>query len=208
MEGSLTPNQEAFGLLTGFTPGSVRMRGDVVQHLPIVQGNKSIGESLWEIPWYFPKGRKVDGSAIYSKKAKIAKKEPKKQLVKQTNASLLAKTNSHTQIPNSEIRPENIIPGSLEYVPYKGIKTTGQGKGIKNIKISSDMPHHKQTPMRANRALAKTHKQLKAAKMLKSWKERPLMPRRLHVNNWLQKPPTKLEPVQVSRLSQGVMRLY
>ena len=54
LEGSLTPNQEAFGLLAGFMTGSIRMRSDAVQHLPIVQGNKSIGDTLQEIPWYPP----------------------------------------------------------------------------------------------------------------------------------------------------------
>ena len=172
IEGSLTPNQEAFGLLTSFATGSIRMRGDVVQHLPTVQGDKSIGDSLQEIPWYSPKKRKVDGSAIHSKKTKITKKEPKQHLVKQTNASLLAKTNPRTQIPDSEIRPENIIPGSPEYVPYKKVKTTGQGRGLKRRK------------------------------------DRPLMPGKLHVNNSLQKPSIKLEPVQVSRLNQDVTGLH
>ena len=78
IEGSLTPHQEALGLLTSFTTGSIRMRGDVVQLLPTVQGNKSIGNSSQEIPWYSPKRRKVDGSAIHSKKAKIAKKGTQK----------------------------------------------------------------------------------------------------------------------------------
>ena len=133
-EGSLTPNQEALGLLTGFTSGSVRMKGDIVQHLSIVQGNKSIGDSLQEIPWYSPKRKKTDGSVIHSKKAKIAKKEGKKHITSQTNASHLAKKSPHTQIPDSEIRPENIIPGSPEYIPYKKVKNTG--KGFKNIKIS------------------------------------------------------------------------
>ena len=35
-DGSLTPNQEAFGLLARFASGNVRMEGDAVQHLPIV----------------------------------------------------------------------------------------------------------------------------------------------------------------------------
>ena len=82
------------------------MKGDIVQHLPIVQGNKTISDSLQEIPWYSPKRKKTDSSVIHSKKAKIAKKEPKKQVT------------YHTQIPDSEIRPENIIPGSPEYILY------------------------------------------------------------------------------------------
>ena len=77
IEGSLTLNQEAFGLLAGFATGSIRMRGDVVQHLPTVQGNKSIGDNLQEIPWYFPKGRKVDGSAIHTRKQKSLKRNLK-----------------------------------------------------------------------------------------------------------------------------------
>ena len=141
IEGSLILNQEAFGLLTGFTTGSIRMRDDVVQHLPTVQGNKSIGDRLQEILWHSPKRRKYDGSAIHSKKAKIAKKEPEKHLVRHTNTNLWAKMNPRIQIPDSEIRPENSIPVSPEYVPYQKIKTTGKGKGVKNIKISSDMPH-------------------------------------------------------------------
>ena len=110
-EGSLTPNHEAFGLLTGFAAGSIRMKGDIVQHLPVVQGNKTISDSLQEIPWYSPKRKKTDGSVIHSKKAKIAKKEQKKHVT------------YRTQIPDSEIRPENIIPGSPEYIPYKKVKT-------------------------------------------------------------------------------------
>ena len=42
-----------------------------------------------------------------------------KYLVKQTNASLLAETYTHTQVSNSEIRPENFIPCSPDYVPFK-----------------------------------------------------------------------------------------
>ena len=63
------------------------MEGDEVQHLPIVQGNPSIGETLKEIPWYTPSPeiKKTDGSVNYSKKVRIAKKEPKKPKA-QTNA--------------------------------------------------------------------------------------------------------------------------
>ena len=83
-EGSLTPNQEAIGLLAGFASGSVQMEGDVVKHLSIVKGKQSIGENLQELPWYIPglKRKKIDGSTIQCKKAKIAKKDPKKQLMK------------------------------------------------------------------------------------------------------------------------------
>ena len=68
--------------------------------------------------------------------------------------------NHPIQIPDSEIKPKNIIPGSPEYVPHRRIKTTGKGKRVKNIKISSDMPCHKQTPTRTDRSKsqAKAHK--------------------------------------------------
>ena len=53
-EGFLTPNQEAIGLLAGFASGSIPMEGDVVQHLPAVKGNQTIGDNLQELPWYIP----------------------------------------------------------------------------------------------------------------------------------------------------------
>ena len=46
LDGTLTSNQEGINLLAGFATGSVRMEGDIVQHLPATQGNKAIGESL------------------------------------------------------------------------------------------------------------------------------------------------------------------
>ena len=67
-KGVLTPNPEALSLLAGFASGSVKMDRDVVQHLPITQGNKSIGSTLSELPWYTPDTKKMDG--IRSKKAK------------------------------------------------------------------------------------------------------------------------------------------
>ena len=39
LDGTLTPNQEALDLLAGLAMGSVRMECDVVQHLPVTQGN-------------------------------------------------------------------------------------------------------------------------------------------------------------------------
>ena len=51
MKGLLTPNQEAIGLLAGFASDSVQMEGDVVQHLPTIKGNQTIGENLQELPW-------------------------------------------------------------------------------------------------------------------------------------------------------------
>ena len=51
---------------------------------------------------------------IYTKKAKLTQKEPRKSIAQQ-----LAEVNPHTKIPDSEIRLENIIPGSPLFVPYK-----------------------------------------------------------------------------------------
>ena len=126
------------------------MEGDVGQHLLIVQGNKSIGEMLNKVPWFSPilKRKKTDGSAICSKKAKIAKEEPHNP-VKQpkTNAKILAERNPCTKILDSEIHIENIIPRSPTYVPYK----CHNGKGSKGPKLNnaihdSDMVRTKQTP--------------------------------------------------------------
>ena len=65
----------------------------------------------------------------------------------------MAKAKPHTKILDSEIRPENIIPGSPLFIPYKQHKLTGKGKHVKNIKIDvvsvtisdSDMPRRKCT---------------------------------------------------------------
>ena len=113
-----------------------------------VQGNPSIGETLKEIPWYTPSPEieKTDGSVNPSKKVRIAKKEPKKPKA-QTNAGKLAEQNPHTCILDSEIQPENIIPGSPEFVPYKRLKLSGKGsKGLKlkGLINNSEMVNTKQ----------------------------------------------------------------
>ena len=52
----------------------------------------------------------------------------------------MAEQKSRTKILDSEIRVENIIPGSPFFIPYHHIKlkVTGKGKGIKNIKIKQE----------------------------------------------------------------------
>ena len=105
------------------------MDGDVMQHLPITQGNKSIGSTLSELLWLTTSTKKMDGSLIHSKKAKIAKTTPK-----QTKAKKLAQKQPCTRIPDSDIKIENIIPGSPIYIPYKNIKVTSKGKHSKKIK--------------------------------------------------------------------------
>ena len=109
-EGQMTPNTEALSLLTGFATGQVTMKDNEVQHIP------SISQSLGTI-WETPKRKVTDGSANRTKKAKVTKKEPRKNISEQ-----MAEANPRTKIPDSEIRIENIIQGSPQFVPYK-IKT-------------------------------------------------------------------------------------
>ena len=127
------PNTEALTLLTGFATGEIFMEGEQLKHLP------SISESL-ETLWESPKRRKnIDGRSNCTKKGTIAQKEPRK--------------NVRTQIPDSEIKLENIIPGSPAYLPYERIPivSRGKGKGSKGSKIISipseftDMARTKQT---------------------------------------------------------------
>ena len=87
----------------------------------------------------------------------------KKHMVKQTQANKLAKMNTCTRIPDSEIKIENIIPGSPVYIPYKRVKSVnrGQGKGSKgsknldkmqsNTESVVGMAHTKQTLTKADR---------------------------------------------------------
>ena len=122
-EGQLTPNTEALNLLAGFASGEVVMEGNKLKHLP------SISKSL-ETIWDTPKRKNTNDSANRTKKAKIAQKEPRKNISKQ-----LADQNPHTKVPDSEIKIENIIQDSPSFVPHK-IKTPtgkGKGKGVKNI---------------------------------------------------------------------------
>ena len=162
LDGTLTPNQEAINLLAGFAMGSVMMEGDIVQHLPATQGNKAIGESLSELPWYSPDPtKKTGGSAICSKRAMLAVKAPKKCKNTQTQAGLMATQHPCQRVPNSEIRIENIIPGSPEYIPYKRIKNGKKG-GKNLVAVSVGMTKSKQTPTKAQ--MAKAQKELKLAK--------------------------------------------
>ena len=106
-EGSMTPNMEAINLLTGFATGRITVEEGQLKHLP------TITESLKTI-WETPKRKKdTNGGAIHTKKAKIAQKEPHKNISKQ-----LAQQKPCTKIPDSEIKLENIIPGSPAFVPY------------------------------------------------------------------------------------------
>ena len=121
----MTPNTEALNLLVGFASGVV-MEGDELKHLP------SISKGL-ETIWDTPKRKNTDGSANRTKKAKIAQKEPHKNISKQ-----LADQNPLTKVPDSEIKIENILQDSPSFVPYKIkiSKDNSREKGVKNVKMN------------------------------------------------------------------------
>ena len=134
-EGQLTSMSEALNLLVGFSTGEVIMEGENMKHLP------SISKSLNSI-WNTPKRKNTDGSVNRTKKAKIAQKEPRKNILKG-----LAIQHPRTKIPDSEIKLENIVQGSPSFVPKS---SKGKGKGVKNIKLNdsgfaSEMAHRKKT---------------------------------------------------------------
>ena len=110
---------DSLNLLVGFSSGEVIMEGEELKHTP------SISESL-ESNWYTPKRKNTDDHANRTIKAKIAQKEPHKNIFKQ-----LAILKPHTKVPNSEIQIENIIQDSPSSVPYKVNTLPRKGKGVK-----------------------------------------------------------------------------
>ena len=66
-----------------------------------------------------------------TKKAKIAQKEPHKNISKD-----LAIQHPCTKIPDSEIKLENIVQGIPSFVPHSVKSSKGKGKGVKNIKLN------------------------------------------------------------------------
>ena len=89
-EGQLTPISEALNLLVRLSTGEVVMEGDYVKQIP------SISESLNSI-WNTPKRKNTDGSVNRTKKAKIAQKEPHRNILKD-----LAIQYPRTKIPDSD----------------------------------------------------------------------------------------------------------
>ena len=155
-EGQLTPISEALNLLVGFSTGEVVMEGENVKHLP------SISESLDSI-WNTPKRKNIDGSVNRTKKAKIAQKEPCKNISKD-----LAIQHPRTKIPDSEIKLDNIVQGSPSFVPHSVKSSKGKGKGVKNIKLNdsgfaSEMACRKTTLMAKQRS-ARANKSAQVAK--------------------------------------------
>ena len=125
-EGQLTPISEALNLLVGFSSGEVVVEGEELKHIP------SISERLESI-WDTPKRKNTDGHAIRTKKAKVAQKEPHKNISKQ-----LAIQKPRTKIPDSKIQTGNIIQDSPAFVPYKVAipRTKGRGKGVEEVKMN------------------------------------------------------------------------
>ena len=74
-EGQLTPISEALNLLVGFSSGKVIMEREKLKHI------SSFSESLESI-WDTTKRKNTDGRANRTKKAKIAQKEPHKNISK------------------------------------------------------------------------------------------------------------------------------
>ena len=76
-DGTLSPNQQALRLLSGFAIGQVTMAGDGIQHLPSMSEDQSIADSLRELPWSTPspiQKKKIDGSAKRIRNRKLLKK--------------------------------------------------------------------------------------------------------------------------------------
>ena len=120
-EGEMTPISGALNLLVGFSSGEIIMEGEELKHIP------SIYESLESI-LDTPKRKNTDGHANRTKKAKIAQKEPRKNISKQ-----LAIQKPQTKIPDSEIKVENIIqePHHLYLIKLKSQKIKVEKKVLK-----------------------------------------------------------------------------
>ena len=143
---------EALNLLVGFSTGEVTMEGENMKHLP------TISESL-ETILETPKRKNIDGSANRTKKAKIAQKVPRKGLAIQ---------HPRTKVPNSEIKLENIIRGSLLLASQSAKIPRGKGKGNKGVRLNdssfaSGMAHQKKT-LTAKQRLQRARKATGAAK--------------------------------------------
>ena len=155
-EGQLTPMSEALNLLVGFSTGEIIMEGENMKHLP------SISESLNSI-WDTPKRKNTDGSVNRTKKAKIAQKEPRKNISKG-----LAIQHPRTKIPDLEIKLENIVQGSPLFASHSVKIPRGKGKGIKDVRLNdsgfaSGMARQKKT-LTAKQRIQRVGKAARAAK--------------------------------------------
>ena len=132
--------------MTGFASGSVIMEGNSIKHLPSIP-DKSIMQTLDEV-WGTLTWENNDArNSIYTRKARIAQKEPSKFIAWQ-----LAEENPRSKISDLEIRLENIISGSPLFISCKQEIPQGKGKHVKHIKVnidSADMPRTKCTKTKA-----------------------------------------------------------
>ena len=71
----MSPNKQTISLITGFATGNVIMDNGSIKHLST---DSSCSKTLDELPWDTPKGKRTDGQANRTKKAKIVEKEPRK----------------------------------------------------------------------------------------------------------------------------------
>ena len=153
-EGQLTPMSEALNLLV--STGEVIMEGENMKHLP------SISESLNSI-WDTPTWKNTDGSVNRTKKAKLAQKEPHKNISKG-----LAIQHPRTKIPDSEIKLENIVQGNPLLAFHSVEIPRGKGKGVKDVRLNdsgfaSGMAHRKKT-LTAKQRIQRAGKAAGAAK--------------------------------------------
>ena len=71
----MSPNSQAINLIAGFASGHVKVDGDELKHIPTIH-EPSISQALEEVWEAQRKMKSITGSAIHTKKAKIAQKEP------------------------------------------------------------------------------------------------------------------------------------
>ena len=146
-EGNLSPNHLAVELLAGFSTGKIRMRGDIVEHRPSSEADESIVDMLSQLDSAtHHEDQEANNSASHISPIVTVNNETK------MIARLQAEKNPRTKVPDSEIRPENIILGSPMYIPNKKISKNQKGKGGYGKKLkfpiysSSMMPWWKKMP--------------------------------------------------------------
>ena len=139
-----------------------------------------------------------------TKKAKIAQKEPCKNISEQ-----LAMQNPCTKIPDSEIKIENIIQDSPSFVPYK-IKTPkarGKGKGVEDIKLNNNNSDSEMAQMKRTETAEERKERLKKEKKNRDrekcrqtkWQRPPKSQKMQYqklvrplINSWLQRQLTRV----------------
>ena len=131
-EGNLSPNELAVELLTAFSTGKIRMRGDVVEHKLSSDADESIADILSQLDSdTHHEDQNVNGPVPHICPDIIINSGTETKLI----AGFQAKINPQTRVPYSEIHPEKIILGSPVYIPYKKISKDQKGKGSNGKKL-------------------------------------------------------------------------